>query len=123
MDTNENGSKLTTIIVAPIKQWGGSARPTQTFQDEKSAMEYAQEGDKLLGVFEDGSIYCSIRGTDKGAEWGSDIAEGFLYSGLPLDKQGVLDMCFHEDTKAAKAFVNSLVDYVIECHAEKEAVL
>lgn len=117
MDTNENGSKLTTIIVTPIKQWGGSARPTLTFQDEKSAMEYAQKGDKLLGVFEDGSIYCSIRGTD------SDIAEGFLYSGLQLDKQGVLDMCFHEYTKAAKAFVNSLVDYVIECHAEREAVL
>lgn len=121
--SHENGSKLVMIIVAPIRQWDGSARPAKTFQDALTAMDYAQNGDELLEVFEDGSIYRSTRGADSGAEWGADIADGYLYSGLPMDKQGIIDMCFHEDTEAAKAFVNSLVDYVIECHAEREAEL
>lgn len=101
----------------------GSARPAKTFQDELIAMDYAENGDELLEVFEDGSIYRSTRGADSGAEWGINIAESYLYSGLPMDKQNIMDMCFHEDTEAAKAFVDSLVDYVIECHEEREGEL
>lgn len=121
--SHENGSKLVMIIVAPIRQWDGSARPAKTFQDALTAMDYTQNGDELLEVFEDGSIYRSTRGADSGAEWGLDIAESYLYSGLPMDKQNIMDMCFHEDTEAAKAFVDSLVDYVMECHEEREGEL
>ncbi|CAM3208633.1 hypothetical protein [Vibrio diazotrophicus] len=120
---HENGSKLMMTIVAPSRQLDDSARPAKTFQDELLAMDYAQNGDELLEVFEDGSIYRSTRGADSGAEWGINIAESYLYSGLPMDKQNIMDMCFHEDTEAAKAFVDSLVDYVIECHEEREGEL
>ncbi|PWI32152.1 hypothetical protein DI392_17480 [Vibrio albus] len=123
MDVNENNSKRTVIVVHPAEQPDSTRRPAQAFSNTQDALDYAHEGDDLLAVYEDGTVYSSFRGVDHGASWGESIAESFLYSGLELDKPKILDMCFHEDVEASKAFVGVLVDYVIECHAEREAEL
>ena len=119
MDTNENGSKRVLILVRPTPSAGGYSRPAKSFLSDQSALDYALEGDALLYVFEDSTVYPMVRGARSGADWGSSIAESYLYSGVELEKSDILDMCFHEDKEASIGFVNALVDYVIECRAEK----
>jgi hypothetical protein len=123
MDTNENGSKRVLILVHPVTNAGGYSRPAKSFQGDQAALDYALEGDAILYVFEDSTVYPMIRGARSGAALGSSIAESYLYSGMDMDKSEILEMCYDEDAEAAKAFVNSLVDYVIECRAEREAEL
>ncbi|ANP63867.1 MULTISPECIES: hypothetical protein [Vibrio] len=123
MDINENGSKRVLILVNPTPSAGGHTRPAKSFLSEQSALDYALEGDALLYVFEDSTVYPMVRGARSGAGWGRSMAESFLYSGLELEKGEVIDMCFHEDKQTSIGFVNVLVDYVIECRKEQEAGL
>ncbi len=103
MDTNENGSKRLLILVHPVTNVGGYSRPAKSFQDDQAALDYALEGDALLYVFEDLTVYPMTRGARSGSDWGSSIADSYLYSGLDLEKPEILEMCYHEDTEAAKA--------------------
>lgn len=120
MFTNENGSQRTLILIYPKANSNGSKRPSKSFKEDQAALDYALEGDDMLYIFEDGSVYPMVRGARSGADWGASIAESFLYSGLELNKSEVLDMCFNEDAEASKAFISELVDYVIECHEQAE---
>ncbi|MDW2170128.1 hypothetical protein R7Z48_11885 [Vibrio sp. 1567] len=123
MDTNENGSKRVLILVYPTPSDGGYSRPAKSFLSDQSALDYALEGDALLYVFEDGTTYPTTMGPKSGVDWGSSVAEAYLYSDWVPEKSDILDMCFHEDKEACIGFVNALVDYVIECRAEKVAGL
>ncbi|HHX8322788.1 TPA: hypothetical protein ACVOYR_001475 [Vibrio alginolyticus] len=122
-NTNENGSKRVLILVHPTANVSGYLRPAKSFQTDQDALDYALEGDAFIYVFEDGTTYPTTMGPKSGVDWGSCIAEAYLYSDLVPEKSDILDMCFHEDKEASIAFVNSLVDYVIECRTEKEAGL
>lgn len=121
MKTIENNNKRILILVVPAQQPYPPTRPSKTFTDDKLAMSYAQSGDQLLELFEDGTTHRFTRGADSGTEWGTNLAEAYLYSDFPMDKTEVLDMCFNEDIEASQAFVSALVDYVIDCQAEMEA--
>ncbi len=123
MNTNENGSKRVLILVHPAANAGGSSRPAKSFQSDDDAIDYALEGDAILYVFEDSTVYPMTMGARSGADWGRSMAESYLYSGLELKKSEIIDMCYHEDAEGSKAFVDSLVDYVISCRAEQEAQL
>ncbi|HCG7109449.1 TPA: hypothetical protein NJ338_003254 [Vibrio parahaemolyticus] len=123
MDTNENGSKRVLILVHPTPSAGGYSRPAKSFLSDQSALDYALEGDALLYVFENGTTYLTTMEPQSGVDWGSSVAESYLYSGVEPEKSDILDMCFHEDKEARIGFVNVLVDYVIECRAEKVAGL
>ncbi|WP_417883680.1 hypothetical protein [Vibrio rumoiensis] len=118
MFTNENGSQRTLILVHPKSNHGGSKRPSKSFKEDQAALDYALEGDEMLYIFEDGSVYLMVRGARSGADWGASIAESFLHSGLELNKSEVLGMCFNEDAEASKAFIGELVDYVIDHHQQ-----
>lgn len=119
MDINDNGSKRVLILVHPVTNANGPGRPAKSFHTDQEALDYALEGDTILYMFADLSVYPVIRGAYSGEEWGRSIAESFLYSGLSLSPSEVLDMCFHEDSEASKAFIHSLVDYVIDCHTDR----
>lgn len=123
METNENGSKRVLILVHPASSADGCSRPAKSSQTEQGALDYALEGDALLYVFEDSTVYPMTRGATSGAGWGKSMAEFYLHSGLELEKQEIMDMCFHDDSEAALAFIDSLVDCVIDCCAEKEPEL
>jgi len=123
MDTNENGSKLVLILVHPVANAGGFSRPAKSFQKNQDAIDYALEGDSILYVFEDSTVYPMTMGAKSGADWGRSMAESYIYSGLELEKSEIIDMCYHEDAEGSKAFVDSLVDYVISCRSEQEAQL
>ncbi len=123
METNENGSKRLLILVHPTINSEDSSRPAKSFQTNEDAMEYALEGDALLYLFEDKTVYPMVRGARSGARWGSSMAEAYLYSDLQMTKEDIINMCSHEDTEASDAFLESLVDYVINCRSEQEAGL
>lgn len=121
MEINESGSKRVLILVQPRANAGGYSRPAKSFQQDQDAIDYALEGDAILHVFEDSTVYPMIMGARSGADWGRSMAEIYLYSGLDLEKSEITNMCFHEDVEASKAFIDSLVDYVISCRCEQEA--
>ncbi|MFV0574822.1 MAG: hypothetical protein ACK5NC_05325 [Vibrio sp.] len=123
MNINENGSPRQLIIVHPKANRDGSKRPSKSFKEDQAALDYALEGDDMLYIFEDGMVYPMARGPKSGASWGQFVAEGYLYSGLELNKDELLKMCFHEDTEASKAFIEVLVDCFIEYRTEVEASL
>ncbi len=121
METNENGSKRVLIVVHPAVNSEDSSRPTKWFVNEKSAIDYALEDDAFIYLFEDGTAYPITMGAKSGAAWGHSMAKAYLYSDLAMKKEGIIHMCNLDDTEASKAFLESLVDYVINCRSEQEA--